>query len=301
MTRLLTACAAATLAGAPAPAPVAAQAAADSAAAAAVLDDFHRAASAADGERYFAHFASGGVFLGTDASERWTVDEFRAYARPYFSAGRGWTYVPTVRRIVVGPDGRSAWFDELLENASYGTTRGSGMLLKEEGRWKIAIYDLSIPIPNPLAGHVAGLIADHEAAEEDGQAEVSVRLALEAYYDAFSDRDWPRFEASFWPGATLTTAWQPPGEDEPRVDATTVPEFVARAPEGPGSREIFEERMLSADVRVRGDLATAWVRYRARFGDPGDVMEWEGTDVITLMRHGAEWRITGLAYASEGG
>ena len=292
MIRLLAAAAALALA-----APAAAQpsASADSAAIARVLDDFHDAASVADGARYFGHFAEGGVFLGTDATERWTVEEFQAYARPYFSAGRGWTYVPTVRRVVVGPDGRAAWFDELLENASYGTTRGSGMLRKEDGRWKIALYDLSIPMPNALAGHLTGIIAEHEAAPEE---HVGVRLALEAYYDAFSDRDWPRFRESFWSGATLTTVWQPPGEDAPRVEAVTVPEFVARAPEGPGSREIFEERMLSADVRTRGDLATAWVRYRARFGDPGEVAEWEGTDVVTLLRHDGAWRIVSLAYAA---
>ncbi len=56
-----------------------------------VLDDFHRAASEADGEAYFGLFAAEGVFLGTDATERWTVDEFRAYAKPHFDRGRGWT------------------------------------------------------------------------------------------------------------------------------------------------------------------------------------------------------------------
>src|SRR5438067_6674996 len=35
-----------------------------------VLDDWHDAASKADEERYFGHFANGAVFLGTDATER---------------------------------------------------------------------------------------------------------------------------------------------------------------------------------------------------------------------------------------
>src|SRR5271168_3840018 len=58
----------------------------------ATLDDFHAAAAAADEARYFGHFAADGVFLGTDATERWTVDAFRAYAKPHFDAGRGWAY-----------------------------------------------------------------------------------------------------------------------------------------------------------------------------------------------------------------
>jgi hypothetical protein len=40
---------------------------------AAVLDDWHQAASVADEARYFGYFAPNGVFMGTDATERWTV------------------------------------------------------------------------------------------------------------------------------------------------------------------------------------------------------------------------------------
>lgn len=115
---------------------------------AAVLDDFHDAASKADGARYFGHFAKAGVFIGTDASERWTVAEFRAYAAPHFAKGTGWTYTPTERHIDLGPDGRTAWFYEKLQNAKYGETRGSGVLILEDGRWRIAQYVLSFPIPN---------------------------------------------------------------------------------------------------------------------------------------------------------
>lgn len=291
---------------------------------ASVLDDFHRAAAAADFDRYFGHFATDGVFLGTDPGERWTVTEFQDYARPYFDAGRGWTYRPTVRHIVLGPEGRIAWFDELLHNDSYGTTRGSGVVIHEGGRWRIALYDLSIPIPNPLAREVVDLIArdaegardadiDREADDAEGDPAVAaaddavetddtteVRTALEAYYDALSDRDWPQFTKSFWSGATLTTVWQEPGTAGPAVSTSTVPEFVARAPEGPDSREIFDEHMLEADLRVEGSLATAWVRYRVRFGDPGDIAEWEGTDVVTLLQHDGVWRIVSLAFAPEG-
>ena len=36
---------------------------------AAVLDDWHQAASVADEARYFGHFAPNGIFMGTDATE----------------------------------------------------------------------------------------------------------------------------------------------------------------------------------------------------------------------------------------
>jgi ketosteroid isomerase-like protein len=116
-----------------------------------VLDDFHAAASEADGERYFAHMTEDGVFHGTDATERWTKAEFQEYAAPHFGAGRGWTYAAVERHVFVGPSMDVAWFDERLRNEKYGECRGTGALRREDGAWRIAQYNLTIPIPNELA------------------------------------------------------------------------------------------------------------------------------------------------------
>ncbi|WP_456429676.1 nuclear transport factor 2 family protein [Rhodocaloribacter sp.] len=120
----------------------------------AVLDALHDAASKADFDRYFGLFAENAVFLGTDATERWSVADFKAYAKPIFDRGRGWTYTPTERHVYLARDGQTAWFDEALENANLGETRGTGVLVKEGGTWKIAQYNLTIPIPNALARDV---------------------------------------------------------------------------------------------------------------------------------------------------
>ena len=119
--------------------------------AAATLDALHAAAARADGAAYFALFASDAVFLGTDAAERWTVDEFRAYAEPFFSKGQGWTYTPTERHVFVDSSGDTAWFDERLDNAKYGEVRGSGVLVRRNGEWLVAQYNLAFPVPNSLA------------------------------------------------------------------------------------------------------------------------------------------------------
>jgi len=116
------------------------------------LDDFHRAAAAADEPRYFGHFASDGVFLGTDPGERWTVEAFRVYAHPHFAAGKGWKYVPRERHISV--DGDFAWFDEILDNAKYGACRGTGVLKRVDGKWLVAQYSLTFLVPNALAEKV---------------------------------------------------------------------------------------------------------------------------------------------------
>ena len=120
-----------------------------------VLDALHEAASEADFDRYFGLYAGESVFLGTDATERWTREEFMDYTKARFDTGTGWTYHMLERHIAIAPGGRTAWFDERLENANLGETRGSGVLVVEDGNWKIAQYNLTIPIPNEMAREVA--------------------------------------------------------------------------------------------------------------------------------------------------
>lgn len=117
------------------------------------LNELHRDASKADGRRYFALFSDDAIYIGTDAAERWTIKQFRAFAEPYFNKGTGWTYKPRSRHIVIAdvPCRCVAWFDELLDSGSYGTSRGTGVLVKQNGAWKISQYALTFPIPNDLA------------------------------------------------------------------------------------------------------------------------------------------------------
>jgi len=129
-----------------------------------MLDDWHAAAAAADEPRYFGHAAPEFVFLGTDASERWDLASFREFAHPYFAKGKAWTFVPHDRHVIVAPAGDVAWFDEKLDSASYGECRGSGVARKVAGEWKIAHYNLTIPIPNELAKKVVEMIRAQPAA-----------------------------------------------------------------------------------------------------------------------------------------
>lgn len=129
------------------------------------LNAFHDAASRADGRRYFSLFADDAVYIGTDANERWTLKEFRAFAEPYFKKGTGWTYKPRSRHVVIAdvPCKCVAWFDELLDSESYGTSRGTGVLVLKNGSWKISQYALTFPIPNDLAKGMTTEIKAFEA------------------------------------------------------------------------------------------------------------------------------------------
>lgn len=132
---------------------------------AATLDQLHALAARADGPEYFDLFTPDAVFIGTDAAERWTMAQFRAFAEPIFARGRGWTYTlrPGSRNVILSPDGEVAWFDETLDSASYGTTRGTGVLVLTPAGWRIAQYHLTIPVPNDLAEDLVARIRAHEA------------------------------------------------------------------------------------------------------------------------------------------
>jgi len=135
------------------------------------LDALHRAASEADGKTYFDLFTKDAIYIGTDASERWTIAQFRAYAEPYFAQGKGWTY--TVRERHFGYADIACkcvvWFDELLDSESYGTSRGTGVLVLQNNEWKIAQYALTFPIPNDLAKEVTSEIKAFEAKAKSEQ------------------------------------------------------------------------------------------------------------------------------------
>ena len=126
----------------------------------AVLNAFHAAASAADEERYFACLASDAIFLGTAPGERWAGEAFREFVHSLFSQGKGWTYLSSERTISVAADGRSAWFDERLDNDWYGECRGTGVLRNEGSAWLIEQYALSILVPDEIAPEVVAKVRE---------------------------------------------------------------------------------------------------------------------------------------------
>src|SRR4051794_26131780 len=80
-----------------------------------VLNDWHLAAANANEDAYFAALDEGAVFLGTDATERWNKEQFRAFAHPHFAKGKAWTFKAARRAVTISKDGNVAWFDEDLQ------------------------------------------------------------------------------------------------------------------------------------------------------------------------------------------
>ena len=120
------------------------------------LDQFNKDAADANFEAYFSHFAADGVFMGTDATERWDKKEFEIWAKPFFDRKTTWNFKALKRNIYFSDDGQFAWFDELLDT-QMKVCRGSGVLIKEHEEWKLKQYVLSMTVPNEKVDEVVRL------------------------------------------------------------------------------------------------------------------------------------------------
>ena len=112
-----------------------------------LLDNWHTAAAEANFENYFNAMDSKAVFVGTDASEVWSKDEFRKFSEPFFKKGKTWSFTSLKRNIYIHSSKKIAWFDEVLDTWM-GVCRGSGVVEKVNEEWKIKHYVLSTTVPN---------------------------------------------------------------------------------------------------------------------------------------------------------
>ena len=113
-----------------------------------LLDDWHLAAANADSLAYFSRITDPSVFVGTDSSEVWDKVQFFNFSAPYFAKGKAWNFKATSRNIYTDKKHKNiAWFDEMLDTWM-GPCRGSGVVVKQKGKWLIKHYVLSVTVPN---------------------------------------------------------------------------------------------------------------------------------------------------------
>ena len=117
-----------------------------------LLNGLHQDAHEGNFDSYFDRYSSDAIFLGTDKTERWTLEEFKSYAKPAFSDGHGWTY-KVIERNWEG-NGDTRWFDEILFNEKLGHCRGTGVVQLINNEWKIAHYALTMLVPNSIAADI---------------------------------------------------------------------------------------------------------------------------------------------------
>ncbi|MDA7803743.1 nuclear transport factor 2 family protein [Crocinitomix sp.] len=112
-----------------------------------LMNKWHNDVAVFDFEAYFGFMSDDFIFLGTDPSERWTKEAFANYSKPYFDRKSTWDFKTNWRNWYFSDDYSMAWFEESLDT-QMEECRGSGVLSKVDGEWKIAYYNLSVVIEN---------------------------------------------------------------------------------------------------------------------------------------------------------
>ena len=80
-----------------------------------LTNNWHHNAAIANAEGYFGAMTKEAVFLGTDASERWTRDEFKEWSKKYFESKKTWDFKTKERHVYFSSDNNTAWWDEKLD------------------------------------------------------------------------------------------------------------------------------------------------------------------------------------------
>ncbi len=113
-----------------------------------MLDRWHGLAAVGD-TSYFDFFDEDSFYLGTDAKEVWSMQEFKDFALPHFRRGSAWNFKKKSRNVYLGRYGHYAWIDERLDTWM-GLCRGTAVLEKQEQGWMIMHYSLTVLVPNKI-------------------------------------------------------------------------------------------------------------------------------------------------------
>ena len=129
------------------------------------IDEWHKNAADANADDYFGKFSVNGIFIGTDATELWTINEFYDFAKPYFDKGKAWNFTAKSRNIYYSADSSVIWFEELLDTWM-GDCRSSGVLQVINSELKIEHYQLSVTIDNDKMKQFLEISADNSETKQ---------------------------------------------------------------------------------------------------------------------------------------
>jgi hypothetical protein len=127
----------------------------------AFVDEWHDDAAHAR-LAYFDKIAKDGVYIGTDKTELWHRDEFKAWAKRFFERKSAWAFHAIRRNVYASSDKSMIWFDELLDT-QMGVCMASGVIRKTANGFEIEHYQLSMAVPNEVNGQVVKLVKEFEA------------------------------------------------------------------------------------------------------------------------------------------
>ncbi|MFZ4527577.1 MAG: nuclear transport factor 2 family protein [Undibacterium curvum] len=111
---------------------------------------------------YFDKMTPDAVYIGTDKTERWTLDEFKTWAKPHFARPSAWAFKVNGRHLQMTEDQSVIWFDEQLTTAM-GLCQASGVIRNTPQGLKIAHYQLSLAVPNELVDYLGKAVRQWES------------------------------------------------------------------------------------------------------------------------------------------
>jgi len=221
--------------------------------ASALLAERQRALAAADAKAFFANFSDNAIIMGTAATERFELDEYRVWSAPMFARGPRHVATLVEENITVADDGKFAWFDQRTHRPGFGELRLSGVLCKLEDHWRIVQLNRGFLVPNEivatLAEHIqktnpdrardtrSKLRAAEKSQADDGQA---VKTVLTDFHSAAAAAD---FEGYFEHLA-----------DDAVVLGTAADERWTMSVFRPHVKSIFERGKISAEDLARYDV-----------------------------------------------
>jgi hypothetical protein len=129
-----------------------------------LVNNWHYDAAVANADAYFGAMTNDAIFLGTDASERWTRNEFREWSKKYFESKKTWDFKTKERHVYFSSDNKTAWWDEKLDTWM-GVCAGAGVAVLTSEGWKIAHYQLAMMIPNEKVKSVQELLEPNSKPE----------------------------------------------------------------------------------------------------------------------------------------
>lgn len=112
-----------------------------------------------------------------------------------------------------------------------------------------------------------------------------VRKVIDQLFDGMRKGDSAQVRKIFFPNATLNTSFVN-SKGESKLHRDSIGSFIKAI--GTPHKEVWDERLLSCEIKIDDNLATVWTRY-AFYVD--DVYSHEGVNAFQLAKTEGSWKI----------
>jgi hypothetical protein len=136
----------------------------------------------------------------------------------------------------------------------------------------------------------AAAFAAPARAQGQGNAEAEVRAVIDRMFDAMRRGDGAALGALFHPTARLQSVGVSRQSGQPEIRSDSIANFVRAV--GTPHTEVWDERISDMQIRVDGNLATAWMNYTFYVVANGtDRLSHCGVNAFQLFKGTDGWKV----------